>query len=182
MASLNNIQQVLQAKIQRSISGLPVVLVNEAVTWTKQNFRRQGWPGAGFTPWKQRKANSRRNAGRGILIDSGRLSRSPRMIRISGLRGEFGTDVPYASAHNNGFIGTVNVKSHKRNKIGTVKVSTGKAGQQFKTKKTITGVGNVKAHQRRMNLPRRRFIGYSPVLHSILRKKAIVHLGRELKK
>lgn len=181
MATLNNIDKVLQAKLERSLGTLPVVLGNEAVNWTKQNFRRQGWPGQSFQAWKPRKANAKRNAGRGILIDSGRLSRSPRLISTGPLRATFGTDVPYAAAHNNGFTGTVNVKAHKRNKIGTVRVSTGKTGV-FGKKKTITGVGDIKAHQRSMRLPRRRFIGNSPVLVSILKKKSIVHIGRDLKK
>lgn len=180
MATLGNIDKILQAKLQKSLGTLPTVLVNEAVNWTKENFRRQGFPGSSFQSWPARKNNGKAT-GRGILIKSGRLSRSPRMISTGPLRATFGTDVPYAAAHNNGFRGTVNVKAHKRNKIGTIRVSTGKTGQPFKNKKSIVGRGDVKAHQRQMNLPRRRFIGYSPVLQSILRRKAIVHIARDLK-
>jgi phage gpG-like protein len=182
MATLSNIEKKLQEKLQAALATLPTVVVNEAVNWTRQNFRRQGWPGQSFQAWKPRAANARRNAGRGLLIDSGRLSRSIRVISVGQLQATFGTDVPYAAAHNNGFTGTVNVSQHKRNKIGTIKVSTGKSGQPFKNKKAITGTGIVKAHQRRMKLPRRRFIGNSPVLVSILKRKSIVHIARELKK
>lgn len=181
MATLNNIDKILQAKLQRAISRLPALLVNEAVNWSKNNFTRQGFPGKSFERWPARKAGSKRNAGRALLVNTARLKRSIRPISTGNLRASFGTDVPYARAHNYGFKGTVNVKQHKRAKFGTIRVSTGKSAQPFKNKRTITGTGTVKAHQRKMNLPRRRFIGYSPVLQSILRHKAIIVIGRELK-
>jgi phage gpG-like protein len=181
MATLNNIEKILQAKLQKAVNKLPTILVNEAVNWTKENFSRQGFPGQSFNSWPPRASNAIRNKGRALLVNTGRLKRSIRIISTGPLQAKFGTDVPYAAAHNNGFKGTVNVKAHQRNKIGNIRVSTGKTGQPFKNKKTITGVSNIKAHQRHMNLPRRRFIGYSPVLQSILRRKAIIHIGRELK-
>lgn len=182
MATLNNIGQKLQQKLQASLTTLPTVVGNEAVVWFKANFRRQGWPGDGLMPWKPRKANAKRNAGRGILINTGRLSRSPRLLRVSGLTAFTGSDVPYAGVHNDGFSGTVTVGSHKRAIFGTVRVSTGKSNQPFKTKRTIIGSGQVKSYQRRMNMPQRKFMGNSPVLVSILRRKATVHIGRDLKK
>lgn len=182
MATLNTIEQILQRKLQAALTTLPVQLGNEAVNWFKGNFRRQGWPGNGLQPWKPRKANARRNAGRGILINSGRLSRSPRIINTAALRVDVGTDVPYAKAHNEGFTGVVTVKAHRRTTFGQVKVSTGKANKPYTTKRMATGSGEVKAHSRRMNLPQRKFMGNSPVIESILRKRAAVHIGRELKK
>lgn len=180
MATFQNIGPRLQAKLTKSLSILPTVLGNEAVNWTKDNFRRQGYPGNGFQAWKARSSNAKRNSGRALLIDSGRLSRSPRIMNTGPLQVDIGTDVPYARAHNQGVNTVVTVKSYQRNKFGTVKLSTGKTGQ-FRTKKSIVGKGTVKSHQRRMNLPKRQFIGASPVLASILRRKAIIHIGRELK-
>lgn len=174
MATLKNIDKVLQAKMIKAIDGLMPVLLNEAVNWTKQNFRRQGWPGQGFQAWPARKANARRNAGRGILINTGRLSRSPRIISNGKLQGSFGTDVPYAKAHNDGVNQVVTVKSHRRAKLGTI--TRGMSRQRG-----ITGFAQVKSHQRHMRLPQRKFIGASPVLTSILTKKAVVHIGRILK-
>lgn len=181
MATLNNIEKILQEKLRKAVTELPPVLVNEAVNWTKDNFTRQGFPGKSFDRWRARKSGAARNQGRAILVDTGRLKRSIRKISTAPLQATFGTDVPYAAAHNYGFKGRVNVAAHRRATIGTVKLSTGKSDKPFTTKKTITGYGNVKAHQRNMNLPRRRFIGYSPVLQSILRRKAIIHIGRTLK-
>lgn len=181
MATFQTIGPLLNGKLQRSISTLPTILGNEGVNWVKDNFRRQGYPDKSFTAWKARAANSKRNKGRGLLIDTGRLSRSPRIMSTGPLRVDIGVDVPYAKAHNDGFSGVVTVKSHSRAKIGKIRMSSGKTGE-FRTKRGITGTSQVKSHQRRMNLPRRRFIGASPILASILRKKAIIHLGRELKK
>lgn len=181
MATLSNLEALLQKKLQTSLEALPTILGNEGVIWIKQNFRRQGYPGAAFVLWPARSANAKRNKGRALLIDSGRLSRSPRIMNTGTLRVEIGTDVPYAKAHNEGVNKMVTVKSHNRNIIGTVKLSTGKTGQ-FRTKKTITGRGTVKSYNRHMRLPQRQFAGPSPVLKSILTRKAIVHIGRELKK
>ncbi len=181
MADLRNIEKILQQKLQRAVQKLPTVLVNEAVNWTKGNFDRQGFPGKTFEPWPKRKPGTKNDAGRAILVKTGRLKRSIRKISTGPLSASFGTDVPYAKAHNNGFVGTVNVRQYQRAKLGKIKVSTGKSGKPFRTKKTITGMGSVKAHQRHMKLPRRRFIGYSPVLQSILKRKAVIIIGRELK-
>ncbi|MGQ0740204.1 MAG: phage virion morphogenesis protein [Bacteroidota bacterium] len=174
MATLNNIGPILQQKLQKAVRDLPAILVTEAVAWTKDNFTRQGWPGNSFQRWKARSPGTKRNRGRAILIDTGYLKRSIRKIATGPLSATFGTDAPYARAHNSGFRGTVNVKAHRRVKMGmTVR------GMQ--KQKTVVGSGTVKAHQKRMNLPQRRFIGYSPVLQSILRRKAAIHIGRTLK-
>lgn len=182
MATLNNIERILQQRLQAALTRLPTVLGNEGVNWIKDNFRkRQGWPGNGFEAWKPRKANARRNAGRGILIDSGRLSRSPRIISTAPLLVNIGTDVPYAKAHNEGVDKVVSIGAHTRAKIGTVKLSTGQTGK-YRKKRTITGTTQVKAHQRRMRLPKRQFAGNSPVLQSILTRKAVLEVAKELNK
>lgn len=181
MATLKNIESILQQKLQKAAKELPTVLVNEAVNWTKDNFTRQGFPGKSFDRWKSRKPGTKRNQGRALLIDTGYLKRSIRKINIGNLQATFGTDAPYARAHNYGFKGTVNVKEHRRAVIGSINVSTGRSDQPYKKKRSITGYGQVKAYQRNMNLPQRRFIGYSPVLQSILTRKAIIHIGRILK-
>lgn len=182
MASLNNIEKILAAKLQKAVLQLPTILANHAVNVTKDNFAKQGFQNQSLEAWKPRAINAVRNKGRALLVDTGRLKRSIRVLSVSGLKATYGSaGVPYAAAHNNGFKGTVNVKSHKRNIIGTIKVSTGKSDQPFKKKQTITGVGTVKAYQRNMNLPRRRFLGYSVFLHRQLNRMAAVHIAKALK-
>lgn len=183
MATLRDIDKILQQRLEKGLGTLMPVIVNEAVNWTKQNFIRQGWPGASFEPWKARAPNAKRNNGRGILIDTDRrLSRSPRAISVGKLSGSFGTDVTYAEVHNKGFDGIVTVQNYRRRKFSKVRVSTGKSDKPFANKKMATGSVEVRSHTRHMRIPRRQFIGNSPVLVSILRKKAVIHLTKELKK
>lgn len=176
--------QTVKKKLERVVSTLPKIIGNEAVNWTRDNFQQQGWPGLSFSAWPSRKGNSR--AGRQILVKSGRLRRSPAVLEtntsgvVIGIRG-----VPYARAHNEGYSGTVQVKSFSRKRYTKGRVGSGKftkAGRErMKTVKSISGAITVKAHSRRMNMPQRKFIGASPVLTSILLKKARIHLARSLR-
>lgn len=124
----------------------------EAVNFAKDNFRAQGFqdtPGAP-TPWRPRSRRAPRNRGRAILIDTGALRRSVRVIRIQGQRIYIGSSMPYAAIHNEGgrIQGTFSVRAHQRR---------GRA---------------VRAHQRTVNfyMPRRRFIGPSAELNRRLRR------------
>jgi len=58
----------------------------------------------------------KRHAGRGVLIKSGRLFRSIRILKKSGSRRVVGSTVPYAKVHNEGLRvqGTARVRSHTR--------------------------------------------------------------------
>lgn len=182
MAKLNNISAQINKQVIAAIKSLPPVLGNEAVNWSKGNFTRQGYPGAdGFKKWAARKSD-KKGIGRAIMVKSGRLKRGIRKLQVSGLVAYVGVvGVPYAKAHNEGLRDTVNIKEHRRAKSGTIRVSTGRSDKPFKNKKTTVGYSTVRAHSRRINLPQRKFLGASPVLASILRRKAIVHLGKNIK-
>lgn len=180
MANLNNIGDVLKKKLEKAVSELPTILANEAVNFTKDRFTKQGWQEETLQPWQKRKSNAPRNKGRAILIDTGRLKRSIRIISTSALRAEFGSvGVPYAAAHNYGFHGTVTVKAHNRKRIGNIKVSSGKTGKTD-TKKGVTGTSQVRSFQRRMNLPQRKFLGNSIFLHRQLQRIAALHIARTI--
>jgi phage gpG-like protein len=163
----------------------PGMLGNIAVNFFLDRFRYQNWLGATTEPWQQRKRNKGRNAGRAILIQSGRLRRSIRITKLSGLTVTIGSDAPYARVHNEGFKGTVNVKAHTRNRYGKFKEGTGrftKTGKErMKTVQRITSTGQVKAYTRKMNLPRRQFMGQSPVLTTQLKRKLLAELMKGLR-
>jgi phage gpG-like protein len=112
-----------------------------ALRFVDTNFRAQQWHGASSQPWKQRK---KLGNGRSILVKPGWLRRSVRIIRIEPLSVTIGSDVPYAKAHNEGFRGRVAIPTHSRT--------------------TTNGTATVQAHSRNMNLPKRQFLGASPVL------------------
>lgn len=162
----------------------PGMLGNDAVNFFLDSFQRQGWLGNSVEPWRQRRGNSKRNKGRAVLVQSGRLRRSIRITGISGGVVTIGTDVPYAKAHNEGFKGVVNVKEHTRNRFGKEKIGSGKftknGKERMKTVQRITGSGAVKAHTRKVNLPRRQFMGESPYLTKILQRRLTAELMKGL--
>lgn len=65
-------------------------------------------------------------------------------------RAEVSASKVYAAVHQFGFSGTVNIPSHSR-KVKTRDIGKGK-------KQTLSGVGFVKAHSRKMNIPARPFL------------------------
>lgn len=134
---------------------VPVLVGNEAVNFTLDNFRLQGFMGAVFYAWKQRKISwVKEKPGRAILIGKGTATLK-RSIRITNLGINYlaiGTDVKYARAHNEGVNGL--------GVIQTVKGFSRKNGSK------------VTAHTRRivMRIPKRQFMGDSPYLQQRLRR------------
>jgi phage gpG-like protein len=106
----------------------------------------------GLPPFKPLKAATvaQKHGGAGqILIDSG-IGRRSVTTEVQG--GELYYVLNrYMAAHHFGFKGTVDVPAHRR-KIKGRNIGRGK-------KKTASGVAFVKAHQRKMNLPERPFLG-----------------------
>lgn len=184
MAQPFNIQ-VTEEHFRQVMQSAPRVLGNMAVNFYLDRFRYQNWIGATTEPWRQRKANKGRNSGRALLVQSGRLRRSIRITRITGSTVAIGSDVPYARAHNEGFKGSVSVKAFTRNKYTKEKTGSGKFSksgkERMKTVQRISGTVSVKAHTRKMNLPRRQFMGYSPVLDQQLRRKLQAELLKGLR-
>lgn len=153
----------------------PGLLGNDAVNFFLDSWKRQGWLNYSNTAWRQRSKNSKRNKGRAILVDSGRLRRSIRIVKITGGAVTIGTDVPYARMHNEGFKGVVNIAAFTRNRYVKEKVGIGKLTKKGKEKtKTVSRVGSshtVKAHTRRVNMPQRQFMGYSHYLDKQLHRR-----------
>jgi phage gpG-like protein len=151
-------------RVAKATNELPRIIATEAVNFSKERFRAQNWVDFATEPWRPRKTVkgvSRRRSRRAILVDTGRLRRSIRVVSVSSEAVVIGTDVPYAQAHNDGFSGTVkqNVKAHQRR------------GRP------------VRAHTRNANIriPRRRFLGQSMVLEAKLNRVANARLIRAIK-
>lgn len=157
----------LEANINGVLNDLPEKIGTVIVNWSKNRFRFQNWVDGGDYPWKPRKRGAKRNAGRAILISSGRLRRSIRIIRTGKNSVTVGSDVPYAGVHNDGFEGDVSVKAHKRQKYGRVDVYSIKT-QMKRRVRGEQGKGDVKAHTRHMNMPRRRFLGESKNMTDVI--------------
>ena len=175
----------VEAHFKQALQYLPGMLGNDAVNFFLDNFKRQGWIGTSIEPWRQRSSKAKRNKGRAILIQSGRLRRSIRITGITGGTVAIGTDVPYARAHNEGFTGIVNVKAHSRNRFTKEKLGSGKftksGKERMKTVQRISGSGMVKAHTRKVNIVRRQFMGESPYLTKILQPRITAELMKGLR-
>jgi len=156
--------QRLISKFKGVMLRLPLLVGNEAVNFTLNNFQMQGFMGNTFQPWATRRTGWKRDKrkGRALLIDSGRLRRSIRITRITTDSVAIGTDVKYAKAHNEGVsIGV----------IQTVRSFTRK-----------NGVG-VSAHTRRVNIriPKRQFIGPSPYLNARITRIVSAQFLKEMR-
>ncbi len=156
-------------KLGETVERLHRQLATEAVNFSKERFRKQNWVDNTTEPWKPRKAvkrETKQRSQRGILISSGRLRKSIRVLYSGRNMIIIGTDVPYAKAHNYGYRGRVKqqVRGHFR---------TTRKGR----------VVRVKSHGRNMNvnIPKRQFIGTSAVLQRRLQRRATAEFIKALK-
>jgi phage gpG-like protein len=174
----NNINANLHKKTELLRQYMSDVFPRMAANKTKRfidgNFRAQGFQGSTFQTWPKKMGKGR------ILLRTGNLRRSIHAEVAPGTARIY-TNAPYAGVHNRGFKGAVNVKAHTRNRYTATQVGTGrftKGGvERTKTVHTLSGSGQVKAHQRQMNIPKRQFmpesISDSPVLMNAIRRDVI---------
>lgn len=156
---------------------MPRMVKRKVLRFIDGNFRAQGWQGRSFERWKETMGKAK---GRAILIKTGKLRRSfhgdtpPYEAHIW-------SDSSYARAHNRGFNGTVQVKAYTRHTYTASQVGTGrfnKSGtERTKTVHQVTGMTQVQAHQRQMNIPKRQMapedMHDTPVLVDAIKKDAI---------
>lgn len=160
--------------VERVYARLPDQAATIAVNFFKNRFVAQNWTDTHTQPWKRRKNRGKKNKGRAILTRTGTLRRGIRKGTVTPDYAVIENDVPYARVHNEGFRGTVNVKVHKRNRYRNVKtkegtgiysVKTRRERQRTRTTRETSGTHWVQSHKRRMNMPRRQFMGPSAYLN-----------------
>jgi phage gpG-like protein len=100
--------KVFQRQARAYIKTIPRLIGKVALLEASDNFRRQGAENENgvFVPWAPRKAKAPKRRprggggagirGRAILVQSGRLRRSPRIVASTSTSVTVGTDVPYA--------------------------------------------------------------------------------------
>lgn len=154
----------LQKQFRSALLRVPIIVGNEAVNFSLDNFRLQGFLGNTLERWQPRKKSwvKDNRPHRAILIDSGKLRRGNRVVRTTPSEVVIGNDVPYARAHNEGL------------KVGLIQAVKG-----FTRKSGVS----VSAHTRRVNqnIPRRRFMGNSPYLEARLKRVVTLQLSKEIK-
>lgn len=162
----------LERRFKAMAPTLPRLAGNEVVNFALDNFRKQGFMGSSFRPWKPRKNPTKwgqapKRNGRSILVQTGRLRRSIRVTQASWALTTIGTDVPYARAHNEGL---------RMGQIQTVK--------GFTRKKTAKRKAHaVDTHTRRINqnIPARPFLADSPYLQRNIQRVLAAQILKALK-
>ncbi len=148
--SIENVESEIKKQI---MDDMPRLIGNAAVSMVNQNFRDAGWRDGGLKPWKKTKRQMGKGKGSQYLpLHSSRehMSRSTQYKKTGPGEVTISNPVPYASVHNDGFEGNVNVKAHKRT------ISKGKnKGDKY----------SVRAFSRRMYIPQRQFMGESRELN-----------------
>lgn len=163
-----------QMQLEEIFRNLPAWAANAALNFSKDSWRRGGWIDQRFERWPRRKKSlsGADDAGRAVLVKSGRLRRSLR-LRVGPTWFEIGTDVPYARAHNEGAVITQTVTPRQRRffwamaakqkKMGDLRASG--AWKAMALSETIT-----------IRLPKRQFMGYS----NLLERRIQQHVERGL--
>lgn len=156
----------LMEALAETIQSLPRQVGQLAVNFSKERFVEQNWLDESPEPWQPRKRKRRGGKARqqgAILVDSGRLKRSIRIIRVEGTSVTIGTNVPYAQKHNEGFTGTENVKAYVQRVKQHKRKMKVKSGKRLKVKNVTVKAHSrrIKAHARKVNIPKRQFLGSS---------------------
>lgn len=177
-------------RVQAVYRTLPDKAATIAVNFFKKRFVEQNWVDYATEAWKRRKLRGKNREQRAILTKTGRLRRSIRKGKVTPDYAIIETDVPYARIHNEGFRGTVNVKVHKRNRYKTVKTKEGKGVYSVKTRKErqrtrrtreVDGTHWVRSHTRRVNMPRRQFMGQSAYMNRDIQRMMTAAFIKALK-
>ena len=175
MASKWGLKEKL-ASLQKMKSTLPTVLGKRIKNFTLEAFRKQGFTDSGFTKWKPRKKN--KDAGRAILVKTGKLRRSIKVSRANWTRvvvGSYG--VAYAQIHNEGGEISKSASStvihFKRvdelRKMGKNGKLTSFMGSKFSKKRGSHFAQKVSIGAHSINMPKRQFIGRSQRLERELK-------------
>lgn len=166
----------LAASFRRSMKALPVRIANTAHNFFLDNFRKQGWQGDhGFEPWKKRAEGAPRNQGRAILVNRGVLRRSMTKY-VTGYRIRIAVTGPaekYAGIHNEG--GTLEPTVTKAMRAHFFKLYKATGNKKY------LYMATTKKKKLHIAIPKRRFIGNSAQLNTILRALITERISQSLK-
>ena len=153
----------MRSRLSQQLASLPAKAGAVIVQHSNEAFLQQGWTDDSLDPWDARKSKATKDEGRAILIKTGRLRRSIRIISITPYSVTVGTDVPYARIHNEGgpmhhgsrdaILNFDETPAHGLWKFGKARTVTQQRG--IKAIRRVT----YKAHTTTM--PQRKFLGNS---------------------
>lgn len=191
MEDSNNTQSLdqLVASFKAATAKLPRIVGNEVVNFTLENFKRQGFLGATFQPWKKRKSPTKwgtkpKRNNRAILVDTGSMRRATRISQATWDVIKVINSDPKAKVHNEGARGWIQqrVHSYQRNVSRVAEVASIKS-HRVSSKRVSTGTVTVKAHKRyiNQNIPQRKFLGDSPYLRRNIERAISLEIMKALK-
>lgn len=184
MPTINPLEHPLQklAKAVEAAKGdILLKMGTIAVNFTLENFQKGGFQGASFEPWTPRKKPTKKTAGKKVLTDTAQLRNSTRFA-VTGDSVTIQNNVPYAQIHNEG--GTIQhqareaIMNFRRSKSGGLKLAKIQTLNQRK-KVVAQNKHTIPAHNTKM--PKRQFIGYSPVLNDRIAPMVIQEILNEFK-
>ncbi|CEN39350.1 hypothetical protein [Capnocytophaga cynodegmi] len=161
-----NFNKIMEAVNQKIRDDIPPLLAGTVRNFVLENFEKEAWQGETEQPWAKRKDTQNTKK---ILIASGEGKESMKLHiqEYKAIISIGGGDFSYMKYHNSGSNETTtqNVKAFTR------KIKKGKHRGKEQ---------NVKAFTRtvRHNLPKRQFIGRSPVLIQELKEIATEELNK----
>ncbi len=155
-----------------ALTRFPSTAGNIALRFINGNFRAGGFQGQSFDRWKK----ARKKSGTTLVV-TGAL-RAANFYTTQPGQTTVKNSMPYAKQHNEGFEGTVEIKAHTRHKHrGDVlkEKYTNKKGNQATRTIKLTVAEKVKAHSRKMKIPKRQFMpthpNDSPVLNNAVQRQ-----------
>lgn len=161
MSNQQNIQQFFaqfQQKVNAVQQRLPDIVGTEVVNSSLDNFRSESFFGE---KWEERKDKKNK---RKLLVKTGALQRSPRIVSSMIGHVVVGSDIPYASVHNNG--DTINRTARSETFIRN-RYKKGTKKGLFK-RGTTSGQGmTFKSYS--YSMPVRKFLGSHPKIKSHLK-------------
>jgi len=155
------------SEIQTLKKKIPAFVAGAAEKMKDTNFSAQGFVrgGTAHPKWKKRQKETKRTAGKRILSGTGYLQSNVK-AKASSKQVRTGIDlskVPYAKLHNEGGRVIQHVRAHQRKHP--------KTGHRYQ----------VRAHSRKINMPQRKYLGYSPDIEKIAKKELDYNLKKILK-
>lgn len=164
-------------KLKELVAIYPKLIGNEAVNFFKSNFDKEGWQGETFEKWPSRKRETRLSTGKPILFSSGTLKRSIQVKSTSESEVVVGTagQIPYARIHNEGGQITQAARSETfvRNRFK-------KAPKRGQFRRGVKPGKGFTFRDRTINIPKRQFMGDSPVLRARLKEMAINEIKKAI--
>lgn len=174
---MSNLGKIIRTQVQLNglAKGLPGTVGKLAVNFFKDNFRRQAF--SGEDRWPERKPSDlpvvkygrkkRRKGNRFVLVQTGVLRRSIRILYKSDSQVMVGTTLRYASVHNKGGVIKQSVQPTPRmvRFFWANHYAAKKAGDEEAAEKWKRRAISKKPINRTIRIPQRKFIGHSPRLN-----------------